>query len=79
MTKTTKVKQVETRGVACLEIAVRINEKVLWLEVAVDEVQGVQVLKRKHDLRCVEPRMRLTAGTVKYIRDVNKTTKNGPV
>lgn len=37
-----------------LNITLLVDEKVLGLQVPVDEVQGVQVLEGQDDLRCVE-------------------------
>lgn len=46
-----------------LNIALLVDEKVLGLEVPVDEVQGVQILKGQDDLRRVETGMGLAGGT----------------
>ncbi len=48
-----------------LEIALAVDEQVLWLEVPVDEVQVVQVLERKDNLRCVEPGVGLTVRSIR--------------
>lgn len=45
---------------AYLNIALLIYEQVLRLQVSVDEVQGVKVLKGQDDLSCIKPRMLFT-------------------
>lgn len=45
-----------------LNIALLVDEKVLGLQVPVDEVQGVQILKGQDDLRRVETGMGLAGG-----------------
>lgn len=32
-----------------------VQQDVLWLQVSVDDVEGVEVTQRAGDLRCVEP------------------------
>lgn len=46
-----------------LDIALLVDEKVLGLQVPVDEVQGVQILKGQDDLRRVETGVGLAGGT----------------
>lgn len=46
-----------------LNITLLVDEKVLGLQVPVDEVQGVQILKGQDDLRRVETGVGLTGGT----------------
>ena len=43
-----------------LDISMTINKDVLRLKITIDDVQIVQVLKAKYNLRCIEPRMSLT-------------------
>jgi len=50
-------------GIANFEVSRRVNEDVLWLEVAVDNVQWLEVLERQDYLTGVELRLRLTATT----------------
>lgn len=37
-----------------LNIPLLIYEQVLWLQVSVDEVQGVKVLEGEYDLSCIK-------------------------
>jgi len=39
---------------ACLEIARLVDEDVFWFQVAVDDIEGVEVLERQDDLSSVE-------------------------
>jgi len=48
---------------SCLEVSGLVDENVFRLEVAVDDVEGVQVLKRENDLRRIEARLRLAVNT----------------
>ena len=36
-----------------------VDEKVLWLQIPVDNIQVVEILERQNDLSCVEPRVGL--------------------
>ena len=44
-----------------LEVAPLVDENVLWLEVAVDDILAVEVFKHADDLRSVEPRNSMTS------------------
>merc|ERR1719453_1823110 len=35
-------------------MSIRIQEEILWLEIAVNDCEAVQVLKCQQDLRCIE-------------------------
>lgn len=44
-----------------LYVALLINQEVLWLQISVDEIQGVKVFKGQYNLGCVEAGMWFTA------------------
>ena len=54
------------KEVSHLQIALVVDEKILWLKVAVNEVQVMEVLKRQHDLSRVETGMRFAEITRKH-------------
>jgi len=44
---------------ACLEISFLVDENILWLQIAIDDVECMQVLESQDDLSSVERRVRL--------------------
>lgn len=47
-----------------LDVALRVEEHVLWLQVAVDDPPAVQVLEGEDQLGAVEPRLFLAQSTL---------------
>jgi len=54
-----------TSTAACLEVASLVDEDVFWLQIAVDDVQCVQVLESQDDLSGIERSVCLATATKK--------------
>ena len=48
---------------ACLEVPRLVDEDIFWLQVAVDDIERVEILERQDDLSGVECCVRLAAAT----------------
>lgn len=50
----------------CLYVTLLVDEQVLWLEISVDEIQRVKVLKGQYNLGCVKAGVWFTTKQIKH-------------
>lgn len=50
----------------CLDVTLLVDEQVLWLEISVDEIQRVKVLKGQYNLGCVKAGMWFTTKQIEH-------------